>query len=160
VALQPDGKIVVFGRTWLAEKWKLVRFDTNGVLDPTFGTGGTVELSPGLADNYALAVTVDASGRLIVTGGTTTSDTGAMAVARLSSAGALDPTFGLGGYLSIPSGPGARPQAHACGVVFAPDAGMFVAGGAYFGTAEYISNEPFVTDTSIRTELTLLRLLP
>ena len=45
--LQPDGKIVIAGSTSPGGKLFLLRFDHTGAPDPTFGTGGRVELSVG-----------------------------------------------------------------------------------------------------------------
>ena len=43
VAIQPDGKIVIGGysiQTGPGYEWALARFNSNGTLDPTFGTAG------------------------------------------------------------------------------------------------------------------------
>src|SRR5204863_70492 len=40
VAVQPDGKVVVVGRS--GGRLALARYGTDGALDPTFGNGGTV----------------------------------------------------------------------------------------------------------------------
>jgi uncharacterized delta-60 repeat protein len=45
--LQPNGKIIVAG--YGSNKPALVRYDTNGALDPTFGVGGIASVPPGVA---------------------------------------------------------------------------------------------------------------
>ena len=52
VTLTPDGKIVMCGNTIGAElnnDFLLARYNTNGTLDTTFGTGGTVKTDSGAA---------------------------------------------------------------------------------------------------------------
>lgn len=103
VALAGGGKIVVAGgssetlddpiRTDLAA----ARLDTTGSLDPTFGTGGKFTTAFG-GSQRAFAVAVDLSGRLVLGGHNGSGfDFG---VFRLTSAGALDPSFGDGGATS------------------------------------------------------------
>jgi len=57
VVVQPDGKLVVAGRTNIAGNtvFALARYNPNGGLDPTFGTGGLVTTDFGSTDQ-ALAV--------------------------------------------------------------------------------------------------------
>jgi uncharacterized delta-60 repeat protein len=99
-ALQPDGKIVVAG--WSDSgptiDFLLLRYQTDGTLDPAFGAGGVVTTSlAGVDFGYALAIRSD--GRIIVAGQACTGTSCPLAIARYDSAGALDPTFGTGGKL-------------------------------------------------------------
>src|SRR5262245_721285 len=68
-----------------------------GDLDPTFGNGGKVITDfangSGFNSDGASAVAVQSDGKIVVAGG---SD-GDFALARYTSAGFLDPTFGSGG---------------------------------------------------------------
>ena len=61
VAIQPDGKLVVAGRTNIAGNtvFALARYDPNGGLDPAFGTGGLVTTDFGSTDQ-AFAVVLQA----------------------------------------------------------------------------------------------------
>lgn len=55
LVLQPDGKILAAMNGTDANHGFVARFRTNGLLDPTFGTGGVVEIGPsGGADALAL----------------------------------------------------------------------------------------------------------
>jgi uncharacterized delta-60 repeat protein len=103
VALQPDGKIVVVGstRTGTRDDFALARYNADGSLDTGFGTAGRVSTDfNGFADK-AWAVLVQNDGGIIVAGhAATATPLGAdndFAVARYTSAGALDTTFGTGG---------------------------------------------------------------
>jgi uncharacterized delta-60 repeat protein len=75
VALQPDGKILVAGRTSLGfGDVLLVRLAADGTPDGGFGTGGitTAALGPGFDEGDALALASD--GRIVVAGPGSTGD--------------------------------------------------------------------------------------
>ena len=92
IALQPDGKIVVAGSAvdragnpLLA----IVRYRTDGSLDPTFGNRGRVLLPGGTAVDVA----IDSLGRIVVAGEAAPD----FLVVRLLPAGAIDLSFGQQG---------------------------------------------------------------
>jgi uncharacterized delta-60 repeat protein len=101
VAIQPDGKIVVAGESSLASSdlaVALVRYNSDGSLDATFGSGGIAfDGMPGRAWD----VEILADGRIVVAGDSpvenSTQDFGDFLVARFTSSGRLDASFGLGG---------------------------------------------------------------
>jgi uncharacterized delta-60 repeat protein len=98
VALQPDGKIVLAGLASTpsgAEDFALLRYNTNGTLDPTFGSGGKVitNFDDFFSNDEALAIAIQADGK-IVAAGSTRAD---FALARYNSDGSLDSSFGSGG---------------------------------------------------------------
>lgn len=104
VALQRDGKIVIAGSATVPGGNKqaiaLVRLDSNGNIDNTFGTGGFV-FGPTLVFGRAFAVAVDSQDRIVVAGDTpkdTDPDFGDFIVARYTSNGTLDTTFGQAGF--------------------------------------------------------------
>src|SRR5207249_5339824 len=72
VAIQADGKLVVAGETnnGINYDFALVRYNTNGTLDATFGTGGKVTTAVGTSDDAAYAVAVQADGKLVAAGET------------------------------------------------------------------------------------------
>jgi uncharacterized delta-60 repeat protein len=96
VALQPDGRIVLVG--WNANDMVIVRYLSDGRLDPTFGSGGVVTIDIGRYDQ-ANAVAVDADERILVAGETSDGSVGRPVLARLLSDGSLDPTFGSNGLV-------------------------------------------------------------
>ena len=118
VALQPDGKIVLAGSTAVGsgndQDFAVVRLNSNGSLDSTFGygmgwTSVFFDAVPAGRDE-ASAVALDASGRILVAGraGTCTIGGQAFAIARLTSSGTPDSSFGNLGKttLSVPAGSG------------------------------------------------------
>jgi uncharacterized delta-60 repeat protein len=94
IAMQPDGKIIAvgFASRGGAVHLAMARYNTDGALDTTFGTGGTVTSTLG----RGLAVTVQSDGRIVV--GTWT---GTSTLARFDAGGTLDATFGGGGTASV-----------------------------------------------------------
>jgi len=85
VAIQPDHKTVVAGRSFFVDdpdKFVLMRFNTNGTLDPTFGDGGRVFTQFGAIDTGAVGLAMQQNGGFIAAGGSQ--------VARYRPDGALD----------------------------------------------------------------------
>ena len=105
VAIQPDGKIVVATNTATTNGSSLtscdmlvLRFNPEGSLDTTFGQNGQsdIHLSQGMA--VATGVAVLPSGQIVVAGTNPIDYSGPEFIAaRLTSAGALDTTFGPNG---------------------------------------------------------------
>lgn len=98
----PDGRFVVAGRSNNGTFFNsvLLRFNANGSLDQTFGSGGLVEHDLASGSEFIRSCVLDAQGRLVVGGhffsdaAETNSD---MFVARFLPDGSLDPTFnGIG----------------------------------------------------------------
>ncbi|HEX3149657.1 MAG TPA: putative Ig domain-containing protein [Gemmataceae bacterium] len=108
LALQSDGKIIAVGDSFNGSNsdFALIRYLTDGALDPTFGTGGKVVTAFGAADDYGYSVGIDGLGRIVVGGFTLNAGDSEFAVARYSASGVLDPTFGSGGKAITSFGPG------------------------------------------------------
>jgi uncharacterized delta-60 repeat protein len=95
VAVQTDGRIVVAGRAGSASNPQiaLARYNTDGALDTTFSGDGilTMEFSIGSSSGGpALGVAVQTDGRIVIVGSNGTD----VALARLTTNGTLDATFG------------------------------------------------------------------
>lgn len=90
VAIQPDGKIVAAGTN--LRRFEVVRYDSDGSLDPTFGNGGIVRtnLTPGR--DMANDLVVQPNGRIVAVG--SAGDSPVFALVRYTPDGSLDPTFG------------------------------------------------------------------
>jgi uncharacterized delta-60 repeat protein len=110
VAIQNDGKIVAVGSTikpFVAtdRDFALARYNPDGSLDTSFGSGGKVATNFGNSDT-ALAVAIQPDGKIITAGkafknGHTAIDTGYyFALARHNSDGSLDTSFGTGGKVT------------------------------------------------------------
>src|SRR5712672_1761120 len=100
-AVQPaDDKILAGGSSGLAGQGTiaLVRYDTAGVPDPAFGTGGIVRTPLGVAAS-ASAIAVQPDGKILVAALTfaSTGNTGIALIRYNSSNGALDTTFNPAG---------------------------------------------------------------
>ena len=124
VAIQPDGKLVVAGRTNIAGNtvFALARYNANGGLDPAFGTGGLVTTDFGSTDQ-AFAVALQGDGK-IVTAGRRGSD---VIVARYNADGTQDTLFGPANTPGrVITNFGATEQALA--LVLQPDGKIVVAG--------------------------------
>lgn len=70
LALQPDGKILAVGDSSNGSRnvFAVVRYDADGALDPSFGTGGQVTTAIGSTDDQALGVALQVDGRIVVAG--------------------------------------------------------------------------------------------
>jgi uncharacterized delta-60 repeat protein len=93
IALQADGKVVVAGGTGLTyvTTTLLARYDENGNLDPTFGSGGLV-IGTGMDGGFE-DVTIQPDGMIVAAG----RDGVELLVQRFDAKGALDETFGTAG---------------------------------------------------------------
>ena len=129
LALQPDGKIVVAG-TILGTDWKtpqnlaMARFNTDGSLDTTFGGTGIVVTDFGAEESTANLV-IQASGKIIVAGTTSSAGTSDFLLVRYNSDGSLDTSFGTNGKLTTDFGNSAE---SASGIVQQPDGKVIVSG--------------------------------
>jgi uncharacterized delta-60 repeat protein len=106
VAVQSDGKLVVGGEAsnGVDSDFALLRYNTNGTLDATFGMGGKVTTAVGTSDEYAYALAIQSDGKLVAVGETNTNGNWNFAVVRYNANGTLDSTFGVGGKVTTPVG--------------------------------------------------------
>jgi uncharacterized delta-60 repeat protein len=98
LAVQSDAKILVGGGD--ADLATITRFSEDGVVDTTYGTAGTVTLPvTGGTKVKFLALAIDSQGRAVAVGQYLNAVTtyNRVVVARFTSAGVLDTTFGTGG---------------------------------------------------------------
>jgi len=121
VAIQSDGKIVVAGDLYDFANpqndgdFIVVRYLSDGSLDPAFGTSGIVSSDLfGGSNDLAFDLVVRPDGRIVVCGGTRRlSLSGQMGIAQYDSSGTLDPTFGSGGVAITSFGTSGSPRAMA-----------------------------------------------
>ena len=133
VALQPDGKIVVAGYCGNGsnDDFCLARYQTNGVLDASFGTGGTVISPIGSSTDRAYAVAVQPDGKIIVAGYCTDAGKDRFCLARYQANGSLDPGFGASGKVIIPIG---SDNSWGYALALQPDGKIVVAGACDNGS--------------------------
>jgi uncharacterized delta-60 repeat protein len=102
VAIQPDGKIVVVGVVTGAstyDAWGIARYNSNGSPDSTFGTNGLILMKFTGESGWLYDGAVLANGEILV-GGMLEQPAG-FAVARFTSKGQLDTSFGSSGIASV-----------------------------------------------------------
>ncbi len=102
VALQADGKIVVVGTATLIPTrgaFTMARYDTNGVLDTTFGAGGIMINAIDSTDEHAFSVAIRPDGKIVVAGYAHPNLDAYydFAIAQYLPDGSLDSTFGING---------------------------------------------------------------
>jgi uncharacterized delta-60 repeat protein len=105
----PDGKILVAGKVMARHQGKtawdfaVARYNANGTLDTTFGVGGVASVDFLAGEDVANALLVQPDGKIVAAGGARDSaSTQHVALARFTSSGQLDSSFGSGGIVRIP----------------------------------------------------------
>jgi len=133
VVLQPDGKIVLAGSTLdvnFFANFALARFNSDGTLDASFGTGGTVTTSFGVSAEPS-SVAVQADGKIVAAGEANVDGGEDFALVRYNSNGSLDATFGTGGKVTTAfPGPAGQRFAFAFSLAVQPDDRIVAAGYA------------------------------
>ena len=145
---QTDGKLVLAGEAGRGigpGNTALARFNADGTLDSTFGSGGTAIVSFGSDTNsWAADVEQQLDGKLVIAGTTNSGGSERLLFARFNTDASLDTTFGTGGTTIVDIGSGTSSWAE--DLVQQPD-GKFVAvgaidgpGGLNFGIARVSAN--------------------
>src|SRR5215475_2223394 len=104
IAVQTDGKIILAGVSFnpnTTDDFALARYNPDGSLDTSFGTGGKVNTDFfGLGDE-ALAVAIQPDRKIIAAGRVTSLITFAdFGIVRYNADGSLDTSFGVGGKVT------------------------------------------------------------
>jgi uncharacterized delta-60 repeat protein len=103
-ALQQDGKLVVVGSC--NGDFCALRVTATGVLDSSFGTAsnGITLLPFGSGNSSARDVAIQPDGKIVLVGECLNGASTEFCVARLTTVGALDTTFGVNGKVNYPAG--------------------------------------------------------
>ena len=124
VLLQSDGKIIAVGTVVnntagfdLSATNVLVRYNSNGSIDTTFGnngfgTTGIASFDIGMGSKTFASATLQADGKILITGTTAASDpnnlstiiSGDVVLARINTNGTLDTGFGVNGVITTDMG--------------------------------------------------------
>ena len=101
VALQSDGKLLVAAQCASGSKidFCTLRYNPNGTLDTSFGSGGVRVTSIGTGNDYVAAMTLQPDDKLILARHCAVSGQTDFCAVRFTAAGALDTTFGTSGKL-------------------------------------------------------------
>jgi uncharacterized delta-60 repeat protein len=123
IVVQPDGKIVVTGTaSGNTSQVAVARYNPDGSLDSSFGTGGKVTTLVG-SGATATAVALLSDGRIVVQGDAFSAGHQDVALVRYSANGSLDPSFGTSGTVISDLG-----AASAFGLVVQADGKLVIAG--------------------------------
>ena len=99
--VQADGKILVAGTDGVG--FVVVRFASNGLLDPSFGSGGIVR--PAFGTPFGgRSLTIQSDGKILVGGSASLGGTQEFALARLLTNGTPDMSFGTAGITVVDVG--------------------------------------------------------
>jgi uncharacterized delta-60 repeat protein len=106
LAQQSDGKLVVVGES--GSNWQLVRYNANGTLDASFGSGGIVVTPAGSTTPHTLGVAIYPTsgttndGKIVVAVTTGPSNSPQLGLNRYNPNGSLDTTWGGSGEVITP----------------------------------------------------------
>ena len=137
VAIQADGKIVVAGysHNGTTYDFAVVRYNPNGTLDASFGTGGKVTTAIGPGDAHIHGMALQPDGKIVVAGHSHAKSDNNFTVVRYNPNGSLDVSFGSNGTgitdFESESGSG---YAYAFAAAVQPDGKIVVAGTGPSGT--------------------------
>jgi uncharacterized delta-60 repeat protein len=103
IAVQQDGKIILGGYTInapFARDFAMIRYLANGTIDSSFGVNGKVVTTVNTSfSDYIDKIVFDAQGRILVSGCTSFEVNHKLAMARYTSNGVLDTSFGNNGIV-------------------------------------------------------------
>ncbi len=102
LSLQLDGKIVTAGTT--GSDFVLVRYNTDGSLDTSFGSGGEVITDMGGYYDTAYALDIQSDGKIVIAGSSGGTGGGGFYIARYNTDGSLDTSFGDTGKIITDKG--------------------------------------------------------
>lgn len=148
VALQNDGRILIAGKTTSNSSMVVARLTTNGSLDSTFDSDGSLLLDFTGGDDEARDVKVQPDGRILVVGTAAVPGGSVAVVIRTLNDGTLDTSFGpgAGGATAIDFGTYSQGR----GLVLQSDGKIVAAGSTDFSTSIAVARltENGILDTS------------
>ncbi len=138
VAVQPDGKIVVAGSTWMPNadgsgRLTLSRYLPNGTLDNTFNGSGKLTATVADMEAYAQALAIQPDGKIIAIGAVFNDTKSMIALFRFNANGSPDNSFDTDGIVTTDVG---TTYQSLSALALQPDGKIIV--GGYAGNA----NEP------------------
>jgi len=165
MAIQPDGKIILAGAAGLGGLpgplsfgqsvngfIALVRFNTNGTLDGSFGSGGSVITQIGAFSDFATSIALQPDGKILIAGGSQNGSYQFFAL-RYTTNGAPDASYGTGGTALVDFSTGTNEVAY--GMALDSSGRAVLAGdvGGMFGLARLEGD--FAASPALKIFLTL-----
>jgi uncharacterized delta-60 repeat protein len=147
LVVQADGKIVVAGVATISSvtQFAVVRYNADGSLDSTFGTGGVVTTALGTSDT-ASSLALQADGKIVVVGKATVTNH-VIALARYNTNGSLDTSFDTDGKVTTAIGTDDAGNS----LVIDGTGKITVAGQATIGTTDEVALARYNSDGSLDT---------
>lgn len=131
VLVQPDGKIVLAGNCTNAtvQDFCAVRYNTDGTLDASFGTGGKAMMPAPVAGSLALvhAAALQTDGKIVLAGECGSGGSNRVCAARFNTDGTADTGFAGSGALVINTG-GVANEGTAEAIAVQSDGGILLGG--------------------------------
>jgi uncharacterized delta-60 repeat protein len=145
VALQGDGRIIVAGQSnnGTDNDLVLLRYNTDGSLGTSFGTGGVAIYDSGNSD-IGNAVTLQDDGRIIVAGQSNNGTDNDLVLLCFNADGSLDTGFGTNGVATYDSGS----TDYGYAVALQEDGRIIVAGGYHNGRSFDVLTVRFLTEAN------------
>lgn len=133
IAIQPDGKVIMVGSTTVngTSDVLLVRFETDGSPDSTFGGNGTVVTDIEAMDDYGEKLALQDNLNIVVAATSRLSSGFAMVAMRFLPDGQLDTDFDGDGLAVAPFSSGSE---QARGIAIQTDQKLILAGNTFNGT--------------------------
>ncbi|TDH28927.1 T9SS type A sorting domain-containing protein [Segetibacter sp. 3557_3] len=153
MTLQHNGRFLATGKCYNGSNYDfaIARYDMNGKLDESFGQGGKVISPIGISNDEAFAPAIQADGKIIIAGCSTTGMYSDISLARYLENGTLDMSFGGNGKVTTQVG-----QAADCGyAVKQYQNRIYIAGGSNNGFSADFALLAYKNDlTSLPLKLT------
>jgi uncharacterized delta-60 repeat protein len=146
VVIQPDGKIVAAG--FANTDFAVVRYDTNGTPDVSFGVNGIVTTSIGAGNDVVNAIALQPDGKIVVAGSSFNGANLDFAVVRYTTNGIPDTSFSGDGKATIAIG---TSDDSGLAVKMQADGKIVVAGTSVIGTSHDFAMVRYHTDGLVDT---------
>ncbi len=135
IVVQPDGKLVLAGRcdVGVTLDFCMLRYETDGTLDRSFGAFGKTTSAVGSGDDIAIALALQPDGKLVLAGYCDGENSPDFCVRRYLANGGPDTDFGTNGWVITPVGSG---RDIVTSLVIQPDDKLVVAGYCSTGASD------------------------